>query len=108
VGVLTTIAWTTIAAVTAWGLAWARAATATARLRKETHEEVRYWQAESARAKTRTAQLEKDIATWTAGCRQGRDDLVTVLPLIIAALERPTGIQAAAGDTGDPANRSNR
>ncbi len=107
-GVLTTFAWTTIAALTAWGLTWVRAATAIARLRKEMQEEIRYWQAESARAKARAAQLEKDIATWTAGCRQGRDDLVTVLPLIIAALERPTGIHAAAEDTNDPAIRSDR
>jgi hypothetical protein len=106
-GVVTTIAWTTIAAVTACGLTWVRAATAIARLRKETQEEVRYWQAESARAKARAAQLEKDIATWTAGCRQGRDDLVTVLPLIITALERPTGIRAAPEDANDPDNRSN-
>jgi hypothetical protein len=102
---LTTIAWATIATVTAWGLTWVRAAATISRLREEMREEVRYWQAESARAKARAAQLAKDIATWTAGCKQGKEDLVTVLPLIMAALERPTGIRAVTEDTTDPTSR---
>jgi hypothetical protein len=104
-GALTTIGWATIAAVTAWGLTWARAAAAISRLREQMRQEVLYWQDESARAKTRAAQLAKDIATWTAGCKQGRDDLVTVLPLIIAALERPVGIRAATEEANDPGSR---
>ncbi len=103
--VLNTIAWVAIAAVLAWGLAWARAADIISRLRQEMREEVRYWQAESARAKAHAAQLAKDAATWIAGCKQGRDDLVTVLPLIIAALERPTGI-GGAEDPNEAANSS--
>lgn len=101
-GVLTTIAWATIAAVTVWGLTWVRAAAAISRLREEMQEEVRYWQAESARAKSHLVQLERDAVTWTAGCKQGRDDLVAVLPLIIAVLERPTRIHATAEDTKRP------
>ena len=62
---LPTIAWATIAAVTAWGLTWVRAAAAISRLREQMRQEVRYWQDESARAKARAAQLAKDIATWT-------------------------------------------
>jgi hypothetical protein len=104
-GALITIAWATIAAVTAWGLTWARAAAAISRLREQMRQEVRHWQDESARAKARAAQLAKDIATWTAGCKQGRDDLVTVLPLIIAALERPVGIRAATEEDNDPGSR---
>jgi len=99
--VLTIIAWTVSAAVAAWWLALARSAAAISRLREEMREEVRYWQAESARAKTRAAQLEKEVATWSAGCRQGRDDLVTLLPLVIAALERPNGGHAAADENED-------
>lgn len=95
----------TIAAVTAWGLTRAHAAATISRVREQMRHEVLYWQEESARAKTRAAQLAKDIATWTAGCKQGRDDLVTVLPLIIAALERPDGIRVATEDTYDPGSR---
>jgi hypothetical protein len=100
-----TIAWATITAVTAWGLTWVRAAGVISRLREEMRQEVLYWQDESARAKARAAQLAKDIASWTAGCKQGRDDLVTVLPLIIAALERPVGIPAATEEANDPGSR---
>jgi hypothetical protein len=95
--VLIIIALTATAALTAWWLAMARSAGTLSRLRDAMHEEVRYWQAESARAKVRTVQLEKEVASWSAGCRQGRDDLVAVLPLIIAALERPTSVRAADG-----------
>ena len=102
---LTTIAWATIAAVTAWGLTWARAAAAISRLREQVRQEVRYWQDESARAEVRAAQLAKDIATWTAGCKQGRDDLVTILPLIIAALDRPVGIGPATKEADDSGSR---
>jgi hypothetical protein len=102
---LMTIAWATIAAVIAWGLTWARTEATISRLREQMRQEVRYWQDESARAKARTAQLAEDIASWTAGCKQGRDDLVTVLPLIIAALERPVGIRAATEEANNPGSR---
>jgi hypothetical protein len=92
------------AVLVAWRVALARSAATISRLREEMQEEVRYWQAESARAKVRTAQLEKEVASWSAGCRQGRDDLVSVLPLIIAALQRPTSVRAAAGEIHDPAD----
>jgi F0F1-type ATP synthase membrane subunit b/b' len=104
-GAVTTMAWVTIAALIVWGLTWAHAAATISRLREQMRQEVRHWQDESERAKVRAAQLAKDIATWTAGCKQGRDDLVTVLPLIIAALERPVGIRAAAEDPNDPGSR---
>lgn len=92
------------AVLVAWRVALARSAATISRLREEMQEEVRYWQAESARAKVRTAQLEKEVASWSAGCRQGRDDLVSVLPLIIAALERPTSVRAAVGEIHDSAD----
>jgi hypothetical protein len=101
--VLIIIAFAATAALTAWRLALTRSSATISRLRQEMQEEVRYWQAESARAKVRTAQLEKEVASWSAGCRQGRDDLVAVLPLIIAALERPAGVRAA-DEIHDPTN----
>lgn len=100
---LTTAAWAAITAVTAWGLTRARAAAAISRIRKEMLEEVHHWQAESARAKARAAQLANDIAAWTAGCKQGRDDLVTVLPLIIAALQPSS--HPVVEDTDYPTSR---
>jgi len=92
------------AVLVAWRVTLARSAATISRLREEMQEEVRYWQAESARAKVRTAQLEKEVASWSAGCRQGRDDLVSVLPLIIAALERPTSVRVTADEIHDPAD----
>ena len=102
--VLIIMAFAAAAALLAWRLALARNAATVSRLHKEMQDEVRYWQAESARAKVRTAQLEKEVASWSAGCRQGRDDLVSVLPLIIAALGRPAGVRAAADEIHDQAD----
>jgi hypothetical protein len=101
--VLIIIAFAATAALAVWRLALARSAATISRLREEMQEEVRYWQAESARAKVRTAQLEKEVASWSAGCRQGRNDLVAMLPLIIAALERPVSDRVAV-EVHDPAN----
>lgn len=101
--VLIIIAFTATAALTAWRLALARSAATISRLRDAMQEEVRYCQDESARAKVRTAQLEKEVAAWSAGARQGRNDLVAMMPLIIAALERPADFNAAA-ESHDPAN----
>lgn len=101
--VLIIMAFAATAVLVAWRAALARSAATISRLREEMGEEVRYWQAESARAKVRTAQLEKEVASWSAGCQQGRDDLVSVLPLIIAALERPSSVRSSADEIHDPA-----
>lgn len=81
-----------MAAVSAWGFTLARAAAQHARLRaemariqEEMHKEIRHWQEDAARARSHAAQIARDAATWAAGCKQGRDDVITVMPLLIAA-----------------------
>jgi chromosome segregation ATPase len=82
--VLETIAWSLIAATATWGLAASRTAAALARARAEMRAELRHWQNDAARARTRAEQLEREMASWAAGCKQGREDVVSILPLLVA------------------------
>jgi len=95
---LTIAALMIMAAVTAWGFAKARAAAQHSRLRaemarieREARREIRHWQDEAARARTHAAQIARDAANWAAGCKQGREDVATVVPLLLAAQEKGTG-----------------
>jgi hypothetical protein len=86
--------WIIMAAVSAWGFTLAHASAQHSRLRadmarlcEEMHKEIRHWQEEAARARSHAAQVTRDAATWAAGLKQGRDDVITVMPLLIAAHE---------------------
>ena len=50
--------------------------------------EIRHWQSETERYKAVADRHAQDKAAWTAGCRQGRDDMITMMPLLIAAQQR--------------------
>jgi hypothetical protein len=120
-GALETLGWAIIAAVAAWGFTLRRAAQHIGRLESANRTEVAYWKTETARARAHAAQVTQDKAAWTAGCQQGRDDVISVVPLIIAAQEHghapgngattPPGPSTAPAPTfapgaSDPAGRS--
>ena len=86
-----------MAAVIAWGCTMVFAATRHSRLRDEigridqmARREIQHWKEEAARARSHAAQLARDSETWAAGHKQGRDDVITVVPLLIAAQENHT------------------
>ena len=85
---LITIAWAVVAAVAVWGITLRRASATIARLESEWRRELRHWQDDAARARAHAAQLAQDAATWAAGHKQGRDDVITAVPLITAARNR--------------------
>jgi hypothetical protein len=83
-----------MAAVIAWGCTMVFSAARHSKLRDEiaridqmARREIQHWKDEAARARTHAAQLARDSETWAAGHRQGRDDVITVVPLLIAAQE---------------------
>jgi hypothetical protein len=82
---LVIIGWSVIAAACTWGFAARRMAATIARLRADTRREIGHWQDQAARARTRAAQLERELASWSAGCRQGREDVVNIVPMLLAA-----------------------
>jgi hypothetical protein len=81
-----------MAAVVGWGCTMIFAAARHSRLRDEVvrieqmaRREIQHWKDEAARARTHAAQLARDKESWAAGCKQGRDDVITVVPLLMAA-----------------------
>jgi post-segregation antitoxin (ccd killing protein) len=86
--VLELIACSIVAAALAWAVTLAVSTAALARSRAAMHEEIRHWQAETARARARAAQLADEITTWSKGCQQGREDVIAIMPLLLAAQER--------------------
>ena len=92
---LTVAALMMMAAVAAWGFTMVRASMQHARLRadmaraeREARREIQHWRDEAARARTHAAQIARDAANWAAGCKQGREDVATVVPLLLAAQEK--------------------
>ena len=92
-----------MAAVMAWGFTMALASAHHSRLRDEMvraeqrmRREVQHWQDEAARARNHAAQVARDSATWAAGCKQGRDDVITVVPLLMAAQEQGKEVGACS------------
>jgi hypothetical protein len=70
-----------------WAVARARASAELGRLAAESRAEIAYWQEESGRAKAMAAQIARDAETWAAAWRQGRDDVFSTVPLLVAAQE---------------------
>ena len=99
--ILMTILWAIIAAVTAWGITLAHATAAIARLQAERRKEIRHWQGEAARAKAHAALLARDAATWSAGYKQGREEVIAIMPLLAAAHQRLMEPSRAAGDIAE-------
>jgi hypothetical protein len=89
IGALETIGWIIVAAVAAWGLTLAHATSAISRLDASRRREIKYWKDECARARAHAAQVTQDAAAWAAGNRQGRDEVISIVPLIMAAKESP-------------------
>ncbi len=92
-----------MAAVAAWGCTMVFASARHSKLRDEigridqvARREIQHWKEEAARARTHAAQLARDKEAWRAGHEQGRDDVITVVPLLIAAQEH----HAAGGACG--------
>jgi predicted nucleic acid-binding Zn-ribbon protein len=77
-----------IAAVVTWTIAKSKASASLAREYAAMQKEIRYSQDEAAEARMRVAQIEQEMAAWSKGCRQGKEDLIAIMPLLLAAQER--------------------
>jgi hypothetical protein len=95
------IGWSLAAAATAWGLTVWWANLALAHLRRSMQSEVEYWKGEAARASEVAVHLRHEIATWSQGARQGRDDVIALMPLLVAAHQRLTAETASGMGQAD-------
>lgn len=79
------IAWAVIAAVSAWAITAAHASAVISRLQAEMRKEIAYWQDETSRARVHAAQIARDTAIRADAWKDGRDDVIAIMPLIAAA-----------------------
>jgi hypothetical protein len=93
--VLDIVGWSFVATVISWGITLYWAKLALAHSLAAMREEVRYWHAEAVRARELSAQLKHEIATWSRGCQQGREDVLAVMPLLVAAQEQRSAVKLA-------------
>ena len=89
--VLEVLGWSLIAAAAAWALTLAWAHAEFGRTRRAMEAEVQHWQAEAIRARELAARLRQEIAMWSKGCQQGREDVIALMPLLVAAQQRLAG-----------------
>lgn len=61
------------------------------------HHRQRTRSAARQRFKATADRLAQEKESWTAGVRQGRDDVITIVPLLIAAQQRLTAEAAGRG-----------
>jgi hypothetical protein len=86
--VLDVIGWSVTAAAIAWGLTLSWAVLAMARCRAAMQDDIDHWQAEAIRARRMVAQLKQEAVMWSRGRQDGREDLIALMPLLVAARER--------------------
>jgi hypothetical protein len=79
------IGWSVVAAVTGWRLAWNRARVAIDHVSTQTAIESRHWKAEAMRWRAQAAKLSQENDVWRAGHQEGRADVISIVPLLVAA-----------------------
>src|SRR5580692_9944840 len=60
-----------------------------ARARVDMHREVNHWQEAAARANAEVARIAREAEAFKAGCQSGREDVISIVPLLVAAQQRP-------------------
>ena len=76
--ILAGIAGLVLGAAVTWQVARGQAAAEMSRLRARLEQRIGFWQGETERARASAAQVTERTAAWVAGCRQGRQDVLSV------------------------------
>ena len=71
--------------VAAWLATARQAAIRAAAERAGTYRELRQWQERAERERSHAVHLERELTSWTEGCRQGREDVASIVPMLLAA-----------------------
>jgi hypothetical protein len=86
--VFLTLVWFLAGATTGWVLTSLQMVRTVSRARQQMRSEILHWQSETERYKAVADRLAQDKAAWAAGAKQGRDDVITIMPMLLAA-QRP-------------------
>ena len=60
--------------------------------------EVNHWQEAAARANAEAARVAREADAYKAGHKNGREDVIGIMPLLAAAQQRPADEARASGD----------
>src|SRR5262249_14141376 len=79
---------------------WARtqARRELARARADMRREVVHWQEAAARASAEAARVAREAEAFQDGCKDGREDVISIRPLRVAAQRNPAEEARASGD----------
>jgi hypothetical protein len=69
-----------------------------ARARADMLREVKHWQEAAARATAEAARIAREADAFKAGCQSGREDVISIVPLLMAAQQNPAREARAGGD----------
>ena len=69
-----------------------------ARARVDMRREVNHWQEAAARANAETARVTREADAYKAGHKSGREDVISIMPLLVAAQQHPADEARASGD----------
>jgi|SRR6516164_5699576 len=60
--------------------------------------EVNHWQEAAARANAEAARVTREADAYKAGHKSGREDVISIMPAIVAAQQRPADEARTSGD----------
>ena len=69
-----------------------------AQARAEMRREVTHWQEAAARATAEAARIAREAEAYQAGCKHGREDVISIMPLLVAAQHNGAPQARASGD----------
>jgi hypothetical protein len=69
-----------------------------ARARAHMRREVAHWQEAAARATAEAARVAREAEAFKDGCKHGREDVISIMPLLVAAQQNPAEEARASGD----------
>ena len=69
-----------------------------ARARAQMRREVTHWQEAAARATAEAARVAREAEAFKDGCKHGREDVISIMPLLVAARQSPVEEARASGD----------
>jgi len=84
-------------AVGRW-LATRRAAATLAHAEAAMHKELIHWQEAAERATAEAARVDREAEAYKAGCKHGREDVISIMPLLVAAQAGPADGDRACED----------
>jgi hypothetical protein len=72
-------------------MAMRRAAATVSRAEREMRLELAHWQGAAARATAEAARVAREAEAYKAGCKHGREEVISIVPLLIATQRRADG-----------------